>query len=247
MPDSVVWTNAHNVRIEVPLASIGMRIVAYIIDMILISSYLYFVLSTLGKLGIDSTIRQVSDTIVVLLFIVILSPAIFYSLIFELFNDGQSIGKMVCNLKVTSQTGKSPSSESFLLRWIFRLIDLKLIGQFIGLMSALLSSKRQRIGDMVADTVVVNTNVIRRALHETYTKLPERYTPVYEEAKRLNREDISIIKEIFKMELGPARDALIIKMNRKISETYNIQSDAPPKRLLSTLVRDYNYFKLNEG
>ena len=149
-------------------------------------------------------------------------------------------------IKVTSPTGQSAGPQSFFLRWVFRLIDFNIISPIVALVAAASSKKRQRIGDMVANTVVVNTKVIRQAMLETYTTLPSGYQPIYPEAKNLQREEIAIIKDIMKMEMGPQKDELTQKVYAKIIETYGIHSFDPPKRVLFSLVKDYNYFKLNQ-
>ena len=50
MRDFVVWTNAHNVRIEVPLASIGMRILAHILDSVIRISFILLIIFVVTKL-----------------------------------------------------------------------------------------------------------------------------------------------------------------------------------------------------
>ena len=238
MSDFVVWTNTHNVRIEVPLASIGNRILAYLVDWLIRWAFIivlaYFVF---GLFVIEPSPWFI---------LIIVTPYLFYSLLFEQFNDGQSPGKRICQIKVTSPTGQPVGGQSFFLRWVFRLIDFSIISPVVALIAAASSKQRQRIGDMVANTVVVDTKVLGRALYETYTTLPESYVPLHPEAKNLSRTDISLIKAIMKMEMGPAKDNLIHKVYSKLVETHGILSKDPPKRLLFSLVMDYNYYKINE-
>ncbi len=238
MKDRIYWTNAHNVHIEVPLASIGMRALAYVLDGLIKGLFIIFIVFL---------ITRIFTNIPAIGFIFILfCPYLFYSFAFEALNDGQTPGKRICNVKVTSMTGNAPGAQAYFLRWIFRLIDFNLVSQLVALLTAALSEKRQRVGDMVANTVVVDTKVVRRAMYDTYTSVPEQYVPVYPEAKNLKREDTALIKEIMNMQLGPHRDALVIKMMNKMEQTYHIRSNETPRRLLFTLVKDYNYFKLKE-
>jgi uncharacterized RDD family membrane protein YckC len=236
--DSVIWHNAHNVRIEAPLASVGTRIIAYLLDSVIKGAFILALIFTFNKLFV-----QVPNMWMIFF---LCTPYLFYSLLFELLNDGQTPGKKICQIKVTSQSGAPAGGQSFFLRWIFRMIDFSLITPVVALISAAMTEKRQRIGDLVANTVVVNTKILRRSKYDTYKSLPQTYEPVYSEAKNLSRSDISVIQDIIKMEMGPTRDALVIKMYNKLVETHHLESKDPPRRVLHSLVQDYNYFKLNE-
>lgn len=237
MKDHIVWTNAHNVRIEVPLASIGMRAIAYLLDSVIRWTFII----VLGYVLIQLLELEPSPWTILIL----ASPYLFYSLFFEMFNDGQSPGKRICHLKVTSPHGRPAGGQSFFMRWVFRLIDFNIITPVVALVAAASSEKRQRIGDMVADTVVVDTKVLRQALYETYTAVPSEYEPIYPAAKNLHRDDIALIKDIMKMEMGIAREAMVLKLYNKLLAAHHIVTTDPPRRVLFSLVQDYNYFQLN--
>jgi uncharacterized RDD family membrane protein YckC len=65
---------------------------------------------------------------------------------------GQSLGKMAFGLRVVGPDGGTPTKRAFLLRNLLRVIDAALA---LPLLTVLISPLRQRVGDMVAGTVVV--------------------------------------------------------------------------------------------
>ncbi len=79
-----------------------------------------------------------------------------YHFLFEVYNDGQSIGKRLLKIKVVSLHGKNPSIADLFLRWIFRMIDVTFTIGIVGLVSMLSTIKSQRIGDIIANTTVIN-------------------------------------------------------------------------------------------
>lgn len=70
--------------------------------------------------------------------------------------SGQTLGKRVLRLRVVSvSTGRPPDLGRSLLRNILRIIDWLPAFFLLGFVVALLTQKKQRLGDLLADTVVV--------------------------------------------------------------------------------------------
>src|SRR4029079_777471 len=76
-----------------------------------------------------------------------------YYIGFELFSAGQTLGKRAMGIRVVSVTGSHLRfSESF-LRNVVRMLDTGLF--FVGALVAFVDPLRRRLGDLVADTIVV--------------------------------------------------------------------------------------------
>jgi uncharacterized RDD family membrane protein YckC len=68
---------------------------------------------------------------------------------------GRTVGKLATGIKVISEAdGRAPGIGRALLRTVLRLID-GIFGYVLGLIIVVNSSRRRRLGDMAADTLVV--------------------------------------------------------------------------------------------
>lgn len=77
---------------------------------------------------------------------------VLHTLVAELI-CGQSIGKMIFGLRVVGPEGNPPKAVAVLLRNVLRLLDT--VGLAFPLLLVLISPLRQRVGDLVAGTVVI--------------------------------------------------------------------------------------------
>jgi uncharacterized RDD family membrane protein YckC len=70
---------------------------------------------------------------------------------------GQTVGKMLLGIKVVRENrGEVPGIKTAAIRTVLRTID-GLFFYLVAFISVLASDKNQRLGDMVADTLVVRT------------------------------------------------------------------------------------------
>lgn len=83
-----------------------------------------------------------------------------YPVFFEL-RSGSTPGKRALALSVVHVDGSPLTLGSALLRNLVRFIDFLPIGYLVGLVSTLLSSRFQRLGDLAAGTLVIHTGRTR--------------------------------------------------------------------------------------
>ncbi len=134
---------AHNIVFRYELASTIQRVLAFSVD-----AFLLIVLNMLlGRLFISFG----SFTIILLTII-----TAFYHLIFEVFNQGQSPGKMLVKLRVVTLNGATPSPYDYLLRWVFRMVEILGTAGSLAVISIMSSERNQRIGDILAQTTVIS-------------------------------------------------------------------------------------------
>jgi len=145
-------TTTQNITIHYELASVWERSIAFVVDLIILS------VSSLILYGIFSAIFYGLNDILV--YLTLLPIIVLYSLCFELFNNGQSIGKMALKLRVIRIDGEKTSFTNYLMRWMFRLFDI--YGSFggIAVLGITASTNNQRTGDLLANTVVVTLKKI---------------------------------------------------------------------------------------
>src|SRR3954465_3068545 len=149
---SITITTPQNIELEYELGSISDRIGGSIIDGIIKISYTIIVMATMS-FGNVETISGMPVSLIIL----VASPLIFYNLISELFLNGQSVGKKVMGIKVISLSGEQPSFSQYLNRWLFRLVDFTFTGYMLGIIMVAATERKQRLGDLVAGTVLVKT------------------------------------------------------------------------------------------
>jgi uncharacterized RDD family membrane protein YckC len=68
---------------------------------------------------------------------------------------GATVGKWVVRLRVTDREGRRPPLRHLVVRNVVRVVDALPVGYVLGGSVALLSPWRQRLGDQLADTIVL--------------------------------------------------------------------------------------------
>lgn len=119
------------------LASLNERLGARIVDW-----FIYAGTLTLSSLYLPKSVVTVG---------VILG--VFYLLFSDAFNNGQSLGKTLMKISVVDAKSKKPCT---LMRSFFRNITLQFLGIFD--LIPIFSDKRQRLGDLLANTIVIKKN-----------------------------------------------------------------------------------------
>ena len=79
---------------------------------------------TFNVFHINELIEDTDDWSRIAIIISFYLPVVFYSLLFETFLDGQTIGKRIMKIKVVKIDGYQAKVSDYLTRWFFRIIDL---------------------------------------------------------------------------------------------------------------------------
>lgn len=116
MAESTIITGQF-VRISQTPASIGERLIALAIDYILLGFYVF------STLALFSRIHLPSDFTMLFFFTIVYLPVLLYAFLCEMFNQGQSFGKRLMNIRVVKADGSTPGIGSYLLRWLLFPID----------------------------------------------------------------------------------------------------------------------------
>lgn len=233
-----------NVNISFTAASVGERILAYIIDMLIKVAYAVVVYQILFRLlafdRLLSGMDQWSQIAVVLIFFL---PFIFYTLLFESMLEGQTPGKRLLKIKVVKIDGYQASFPDYLIRWFLRIVDINMLSGIIAIISIVASEKSQRLGDMTAGTSVISLKNKVTIDHTILENLQEGYQPVYPSVIRLSDNDARIIKETF-LSAKKSRDRLVmLKLKTKIEEVIQVKAVEPDvNSFIDRVLKDYNYF-----
>lgn len=228
--DKIQIETAHNVSIEHNIANVTSRITALLFDWVMYFIYYLLSLTVITSISRDNKV----------IFILIYLPIFLYHLLFEYLMDGQSPGKKLNNIKVVNLDGSRPTFVSYLLRWVFRIIDMLFFGS-VALFTILINGKGQRLGDIVAGTVVVDINKNYNAQKSIFNDIDEDYEPVFPQAALLTDSDIKKIKEVFISAKRRQSRQVIINLKNKIQEITGIESEMKDVEFINTIIKDYYY------
>lgn len=232
--NTVKITTSQNIELEYELASLGERIVAYIIDGLIIAAYVVVVLIILFQ---GSFINN-KEWSLIFFFI----PILFYDLASEVFMNGQSVGKKAMNIKVISLDGSQPTLGQYLLRWLFRIVDFALTYGLCALISVAVSERKQRIGDMIAGTTLVKTITRTAFQHTMYVPTVETdHKVLFPEVVSLADKDMQLVKEVINNIKNTGNTWLGYQAAEKVKKTLNIKTDMEPISFLQALLADYNH------
>ncbi|MDB5023182.1 MAG: hypothetical protein JWP78_937 [Mucilaginibacter sp.] len=233
-------TTSQNIDIDYEIAGLGERILARLIDLAIF--FLIFVLGIFIA-SITELFRNSGAGAVILLTIYAVL-FVFYDLIFEVFMNGQSIGKRIMKIKVISLDGAQPRFGQYLLRWLFRIVDFLIVEPgVIALVVAAVSEKPQRIGDMVAGTMLIRTSPRTQMDHIVFMPVYDGYQPVFKQAGQLSDKDVELIHEIISAYIKTGNNVVVFNMALRVKEHLNI---SPPDGMndmlfLQTIIKDYNH------
>jgi uncharacterized RDD family membrane protein YckC len=234
---------AQNVNIEYPVASIGDRVVAAIIDQLIMVGYLIaiiFLYIWLLNLTEGSPLH-----FPVAYFVILFLPLFFYHLLCETFLNGQSFGKKIMKMRVVKLDGSQAGIGSYFLRWILAPIDIYFTYGSVGLITMLINGKGQRLGDLAANTTIVKLKTEAKLDDTILQPTPVNYEVRLPEVSNLSDKDISIVKEVldlnYKNPDAVMYEKILHKTKEAIEKKIGVSSNLHPLTFLDTVLKDYNY------
>jgi uncharacterized RDD family membrane protein YckC len=237
--DNIRIQTSQNVDIEYELASIGDRILATLLDYLFFLAYFFLILliAALTKYRMFESWAIIS---------ILLLPILLYDLLCEVFFQGKSFGKMIMKIKVVKLDGTQAGFGAYVLRWLLRIIDTRVLGGAIALLAILINGKGQRIGDMAAGTTVIKMKQ-KVYLNDTILNgVKPDYTLVFPEVAKLSDNDIAIIKDVMRISIQSNNFEAINKLALKTKEAMAITTNVPAAQFLATVVQDYSYYNFDK-
>ncbi|MBO4723503.1 MAG: RDD family protein [Muribaculaceae bacterium] len=236
---NVKITTGQYVTIEQKVASVSDRVYAQMLDCLFMWVYLLIVTLIMSFVMSFGYSRNAFTLYIVLLILIA-----FYHPFFEYFFNGASPGKKILKLKVVHKDGSSPTLGSYLMRWIMFLVECMMLPG-IGLICILFNKNCQRLGDMMAGTVVIKTNShnIYSIDLEHFGFVNNNYVPCYQESAKLSLRQVDVIRNTLMLN-NSNRAYYINELSKKVMSFLNI----PPlinnnnEMLLRTVLNDYSYY-----
>jgi uncharacterized RDD family membrane protein YckC len=252
-------TTDQNVPIEVELASIGQRLLAVLLDLVILIAY-FLIMMVLIMLIFATNFNLFDESSfdfwTILFTLVVYLPFVLYTPLMEFFTKGQTIGKMALGIRVTKVNGENAKFKDYFTRWLFRPYEIYIFMSVIGALAFIasfffdtligsISSKNQRIGDFMANTVVVRKKPKR--IYSVSDVLAirnnENYSPTYNGVSMYTDEDMMLVKNVIsRVETykNIETKSLAIELAKKIAEDLKLEEE-PKKKLkfLKTILNDY--------
>ncbi|MCB0706703.1 MAG: RDD family protein [Saprospiraceae bacterium] len=241
---SIDIRTSQNVTIEYELAPLRDRVLAFVMDLVL-----FFVLYMIIRfIAVSLVGDRIYESYFSSYFIDGLLPVgllILYHLLWEIFGNGQSLGKRILGIRVVRLDGKEPGLSDYLLRAILLLVDFIFSAGMIGMLLIGSSEKRQRLGDLASNTTVVR---LRSGLQFGLAEIlkigePDTYVATYPEVKQLEESDMLFVKNTlarWQKYRNPAHELAIRELIKNLEHILEIKAPAgPPDRFLKQLIRDY--------
>ena len=203
---------AFNIDLEFEIAEFHKRLLGYIIDYTLLVIYLFsmkYLLYTGFSVDFEENVG--------LDILVISIPMLLYSLLTELWMNGQTVGKKIMAIRVISLEGGEPTLGQYMLRWITKFFEWPFLFGYIffskdalqaytfvtGILGVAVviiiavTPKSQRLGDLAAGTVVVNTRSKLTVEDTVFMEINKTdYKVVFPDVMRLSDRDINTIKTV---------------------------------------------------
>jgi uncharacterized RDD family membrane protein YckC len=226
---------AQNIGIHQNVAGIGDRILAFLLDILIIIGY-----AILASFAIDGLGMEKGELWAY--YLVIGLPIFLYYLLWEIFNNGQSPGKVALEIRVVKLDGSRPRFTQYLIRWLLRLIDISLSSGSIAVVTVLLNGKGQRLGDLAAGTTVITEKKQVNISHTLLMDVKDNYMPHYPQVTLLKDLDIQNIKNVYENAKIQGNHRVIIRLSDKISKILEVHPEELPAEFVQTVLKDYSYY-----
>jgi uncharacterized RDD family membrane protein YckC len=166
--DGLDVATPERVALDLPLAGIGTRALAYLVDAAaLFAAWVvaYFALSLLVSdvLGFFQAFSGVARAVLVAG--VFFAQWVYWTAC-EVMFGGKTLGKRALRIRVARLDGSPPGVLESAVRNLCRAVDFLPALYFLGLMTALVGGRSQRLGDLLAGTVLVRDGKVALPRYE---------------------------------------------------------------------------------
>ena len=254
-----------NIEVEFIAPPFPRRLLSWILDMLVQIFYLIIASRFYEYLSKSLPVSQDSLADIHWLGLIFLVPFFVYHLVLEVTMKGQSIGKKIMGIRVISENGSKPSLGQYVIRWLIRTSDYflfiiillmpyaeyygpQLLWGFAGGILLLVADvvlvnlrKQQRLGDILARTVLINTRQDGNIYETIFEAVSEKYTPSFPEVMQLSDRDINSLKSILETARRKHDYRLAEMASDKIKNHLKINTPLSPFDFLEVLLKDYNY------
>jgi len=264
-----------NVNVDVQHAGVGLRLVAFLLDLIFIYFYIWALSYTFfdlfgvqGNIFDGGTLHYDVHVFLEILFVILLFPALFYSLWTEFLFNGQTFGKMICKIRVVKLNGYKAGFTEYFTRWIFRFVDfwtgsfmllffipifgldtamilaamMTMMTGIVAFISIIRTRNSQRLGDIVAGTTVLKLREKHSIDITILEEIQETYIPKYSQVMKLSDNDARIIKDTFVIARKNRDYATLRRLRSRLEEVMDVKGEQSDVEFIDRVMKDFNYY-----
>ena len=161
-PDQLNIDTPELVDIQLPLAGIGSRFIALLVDMLIwFAGFIVLVILLAIFLPGIEAFSKISEQWAVAAAIFMLFLLFWgYFTLFEAFWNGRTPGKRVARIRVIQRSGRAISLFESMARNLVRYVDMQPFPMYaVGVIAIFTTRQHQRLGDLAAGTLVVRDRV----------------------------------------------------------------------------------------
>ncbi len=158
-PDAARIETPEQVALTLPLAGVGSRLLAALLDALVVGAGVVASLIVGAFFGLFLAAQDSGENageVLLALYAVLLVAGVFgYFAGLELLWNGQTVGKRALGIRVLRDDGSPVDTAAVLARTVVRLVDFLPVGYLVGLVSMVADGRGRRLGDIVGGTIVV--------------------------------------------------------------------------------------------
>ena len=182
-------------RLEFAIAGIGTRFLALAVDLLIQGAAgvaLVIIVVLLRLTGLFNGLPLSGQWTAALLIAFTFLSHFGYFTIFEILWRGQTPGKRMVHIRVVKDSGRTLSASEAILRNLMRIADQLPALYAVGILSALLTAQNQRLGDLMAGSIVVREASLSQ-MRPVWDSAVTSATGV-DQLQQLSDEDLALIE-----------------------------------------------------
>jgi uncharacterized RDD family membrane protein YckC len=211
--DRVTIATPEGVELELVLAGLGSRFMAALLDVVIQLGAIFALAIVFAPVG-DS--GYVLAAYFIAVFLVLFS----YDIVLETWNRGRTVGKLAAGLRVVRTGGEPEGFLTAAVRNFLRLADFLPVFYVVGVITILVTSRNQRLGDLAAGTLVVRERRPSAVPATGYLPPASADAPFLEwDVSGVSTEDVATLRQFLDRRLSlqpPARAHLATDLAARV-------------------------------
>jgi uncharacterized RDD family membrane protein YckC len=231
--DRITVDTPEQITLELPLAGIGSRFLAMTLDTVI--QVLLYIAGIFAVAGISKYARFLPLSLAwlpkswfpALLVLFLFCVYWGYFAAFELFWKGKTPGKRVAGIRAIKDSGRALNVYEVIGRNLMRAVDWLPAVYGAGIVTMMISSRNQRLGDLLAGSVVVHDKTTQ-AVKPNWSQGGEK-TLAHSELAKITPEELVLIETYLQRRESfdlAVRDATALQIATRITARTGIQRPA---------------------